>query len=227
MKARHRTPHPLNFVLVLLAALALLVGCAADPRPGEREVSWGLATVTLPNAEWRPVKSDDSLLVRRYYRSSLLGELKLYYGGEGLQTETQIRGTGTEETFLREAADILREQIELNGNQVRLENLEPRLITEPYLAVEYAFVDRTAGADQYHLDRLYFVGSRYWFLDAGCLLEEKEQLRPELLAMVDSLSFGEVRFPERDDILADDSPLFPPEGIDLENLEEYSGDWDL
>lgn len=209
---------------VLLIALTL--GCAAEPRSGEREATWGLAGVVLPNAEWRLIDSDDALLVRRYYRTSLLGELKLYYGGEGLQTETQIRNAGEEQDFLLEAADILREQIELSGNQVRLENLEPRLLTDPYLAAEYSYHDRTAGHDQFHLERLYFVGSRYWFLDAGCLAEEEEELRPELLAVLDSLDFGEDQFPDRLTTPLDEDFETPSEQ-ELESMEEFSGDWNL
>ena len=189
---------------------------------------WGLAEVTTPNLEWRPVRSDDSLLVRRYYRTSLLGEFKLYYGGEGLQTETQIRNTGSEEAFLLEAADILREQIEYSGNQVRLINLKPRLYTEPYLAVGYSYYDRAGGNDQFHVERLYFVSNRYWFVDAGCLASEKEVLGGEIAALYDSLDFGEDEIASASEALSPlEGPLDPLSDEALEQLEEFSGDWNL
>lgn len=213
---------------LLIVPPLLLAGCAAEPRSGERRVTWGLAEVVTPNAEWRPVHSDDSLLVRRYYRTSLLGEFKVYYGGEGLQTETQIRNTGSEEEFLLEAADVLREQIEYAGNQVRLENLRPRLYTEPYLAVGYSYYDRAAGHEQYHIERLYFVSNRYWFVDAGCLAAEKENLEREILALYDSLDFGEDEIElQTGEGAALGEELGPLSDEALEEMEEFDGDWNL
>ncbi len=172
----------------ILGAL-LLLGCAAEPLPGEKKVSWGLIGTTTPNAEWLRIPADDALLLRRYYRSSLLGEFKLYYAGEGLDEEGIIRATGTEAQFLATAADLLREQIDHITPRAILEENQPTLYSEPYLAVQFTYHEETNGEQRFHLDRLYFVENRYWFLDTGCLAEEEGLIRPEIEALVSGLVF--------------------------------------
>jgi len=178
-----------SLLLMVLAAL-LLLGCEYEPRETPYETSWGLVSVVAPNGEWVRVMADDALFLRHYYYTSLLGEFKLYYGGLGSSSESIVRDTNGEAEFLAEMADLLREQIEIANNETILENdSQPRLYTEPHLAAEYTYHDTTDGVEQFHLERLYFVDQRYWFLDAGCLEEEEPLIRPEIQKMLKTLRF--------------------------------------
>ncbi|MCD4733247.1 hypothetical protein K8R78_03300 [bacterium] len=207
-------------VLVILATL-LLLGCEYEPRETPYEVSWGRISVVAPNGEWRQVLADDALFLRRYYYTSLLGEFKLYYGGLGSSSESVVRDTDGEAEFLAELADLLREQIEIANNEAILENdSQPRLYTEPYLAAEYTYHDLTDGVEQFHLERLYFVDQRYWFLDAGCLAEDEAQIRLELQKMLKTLRFPDPGEKE----LGDNYLLDPVEELTdemLMGMEEF------
>ncbi|HDR06429.1 MAG TPA: hypothetical protein ENN88_02235 [Candidatus Coatesbacteria bacterium] len=211
-------------VLFRAAPLALLLaGCAAEPFPGSETVSWGLITVTTPNGEWVNVPADDALYLRRYYRSSLLGEFKLYYGGEGFEDEYTLRASGTQERFLESAADLLREQIDRLSPRACLEGGRPTFFTEPYLAVQYAYHDENSGVSNFHLDRLYFVEGRYWFLDSGCLAEEEALVRPELEALAATLAFP--RFGDGEGSLLELGEGMSEE--EVESLTEMPPGWNL
>ncbi len=187
-------------LFLIVVTTLLLCGCEYEPRQTPFEVNWGRISIVTPNGEWRQVLTDDALFLRRYYYTSLLGEFKLYYGGEGSSSESVIRDTDGEAEFLAELADLLREQIEVANNEAILENdSQPRLYTEPYLTAEYTYHDLTDGVEQFHLERLYFVDQRYWFLDAGCLTEDEPQIRPELQKMLKTLRFPDPAERELDD----------------------------
>ncbi|MCX7021811.1 MAG: hypothetical protein NTW26_05990 [bacterium] len=210
----------------LTAALgALLLGCAAEPLAGGETMAWGLIQATTPNAEWVRVPAEDALYLRRYYRCSLLGEIKLYYAGEGFEDEYVVRSSGTEGRFLESAADLLREQIDRISPRAALEGEQPTLFSEPYLAVQYAYHDETSGEAQFHLDRLYFVENRYWFLDTGCLAEEEELVRPEIEALVDGIVFP--RFSECDQGGSADGATGEVSEDELESLTEMPKGWNL
>ncbi|MCK4592965.1 hypothetical protein KAU45_00585 [bacterium] len=211
-------------LLTTLGAL-LLLGCAAEPLPGEKTVSWGLIRTTTPNAEWVRIPADDALLLRRYYRSSLLGEFKLYYAGDGLDSESVLRFAGTEAQFLETAADLLREQIDHISPRATLEENQPTLYSEPYLAVQFTYHEETDGERRFHLDRLYFVENRYWFLDTGCLADEEGLIRSEIEALVSGLVFP--RFAEA---VIGGSLEVADEGLtdeELESMTEISTGWNL
>jgi len=208
----------------VLAAL-LLCGCAAEPLPGGETVAWGLVQATTPNAEWVRVPAEDALYLRRYYRSSLLGEFKLYYAGEGFEDEYVIRSSGTESRFLESTSDLLREQIDRISPRAALEEGQPTLYSDPYLAVQYTYHDETAGEAQFHLDRLYFVEGRYWFLDTGCLAEEEEVVRPEIEALVAGIVFP--RFHEGDQGGSADGSTEEMSEEELESLTEMPQGWNL
>lgn len=211
-------------ILAVPAAL-LLSGCAAEPLPGGETVTWGLVQATTPNAEWVGVPAEDALYLRRYYRSSLLGELKLYYAGEGFEDEYVIRSSGTEARFLESTSDLLREQIDRISPRADLEEGQPTLYSDPYLAVQYTYRDETAGEAQFHLDRLYFVENRYWFLDSGCLAEEEAVVRPEIEALVASIVFP--RFHEGDQDGSADGSTEEMSEEELESLTEIPQGWNL
>jgi hypothetical protein len=210
----------------LTAALgALLLGCAAEPLPGGEAVSWGLAQATTPNAEWVRVPAEDALYLRRYYRCSLLGEFKLYFAGEGFEDEYRVRSAGTEARFLESAADLLREQIDRISPRAALEDGQPTLFSEPYLTVQYTYRDETSGEAQFHLDRLYFVENRYWFLDTGCLAEEEELVRPEIEALVAGIVFP--RFSEGDQGGSAVGSTGEVSEEELESMTEMPKGWNL
>ncbi|HUT99586.1 MAG TPA: hypothetical protein VM054_11005 [bacterium] len=210
----------------LLATLgALLLGCVAEPLPGGETVTWGLVQTTAPNAEWVRVPAEDALYLRRYYRCSLLGEFKLYYAGDGFEDEYVIRSSGTEARFLESTADLLREQIDRISPRAALDDGQPTLCSEPYLAVQYTYHDETAGEAQFHLDRLYFVENRYWFLDTGCLAEEEELVRPEIEALVASIVFP--RFSEGDRGGSADGSTEEMSEEEIESLTEMPQGWNL
>jgi hypothetical protein len=204
---------------------ALLLGCAAEPLPGGETVAWGMIQATTPNAEWVRVPAEDALYLRRYYRSSLLGELKLYYAGEGFEDEYVVRSSGTEARFLESTSDLLREQIDRISPRAALEEGQPTLFSEPYLAVQYVYHDSGRGEAQFHLDRLYFVENRYWFLDAGCLAEEEELLRPEIEALVAGIVFP--RFHEGDLEGSGEGETGEVSEEELESLTEMPQGWNL
>jgi hypothetical protein len=208
----------------VLTAL-LLSGCTAEPLPGGRTVSWGLIEVTTPNAEWVKVPADDALYLRRYYRSSLLGEFKLYYAGEGLDEESAVRAAGTEARFLERAADLLREQIDGTTPRAVLEENQPVLYAEPYLAVQFTYHEQTNGERQFHLDRLYFVENRYWFLDTGCLAEEEGLVRPEIEALVSCIVFPRFAEASAEGLLDGLGGELSEE--ELETMTEMPSGWNL
>jgi hypothetical protein len=208
----------------VLAAL-LLLGCAAEPQPGGGRVSWGLIEAVTPNAEWVQIPAQDALYLRRYYRSSLLGEFKLYYAGDGLDEEGTVRAAGTEARFLERAADLLREQIDRISPRAVLEENQPILYSEPYLAVQFTYHEETNGESQFHLDRLWFVENRYWFLDSGCLAEEEELLRPEMEALVSSVVFPRFAEAPADGALDGSGGEVTEE--ELETMTEIPEGWNL
>jgi hypothetical protein len=215
-----------RFCTLLPAGLGVIfyLGCAAEPLPGGTTVSWGLIEATTPNAEWVRIPTDDALLLHRYYRSSLLGKFKLYFARVGLDEERVIRAAGTEAPFLATAADLMREQIDKLSPRATLEEKQPTLYSEPYLAVQFTYHEETNGERQFHLDRLYFVENRYWFLDAGCLAEEEGLIRPEIEALVSSLVFPRFAEAIEDSPESADGELTDEE---LESMEEISTGWNL
>jgi len=210
----------------LTAALgALLLGCAAEPLPGGETVTWGFIQAATPNAEWVRVPAEDALYLRRYYRCSLLGEFELYFAGEGFEDEYSIRSAGTQARFLESAADLLREQIDRISPRAALEDGQPTLLSEPYLAVQYTYRDETSGEAQFHLDRLYFVENRYWFLDTGCLAEDEELVRPEIEALVAGIVFP--RFYEGDQGGSAAGSTGEVSEEELESMTEMPKGWNL
>jgi hypothetical protein len=216
-------------IITAVSAAFLVCGCAAGPLAGGETVTWGLVQATTPNAEWVRVPAEDALYLRRYYRSSLLGEFKLYYAGEGFEDEYAVRSdgapSGTEARFLESTADLLREQIDRISPRADLEEGQPTLYSDPYLAVQYTYHDETAGEAQFHLDRLYFVENRYWFLDTGCLAEEEEVVRPEIEALVGAIVFP--RFHEGDQGGSADGSSEEMSEEELESLTEMPQGWNL